>query len=138
MMRGIQKWKLRWKVITGAAVLIIGGLGFGAFRLANSAVKLPTAEVKRKDFVDSLEIKGDVKALRSVIIAAPYSAGDLQIVNIVGNATKVKKGDLLVEFDATTVKQKLAQDQSAVKSAEAEINQSRAAARLKSATWRVA
>lgn len=131
MMRGIQRWKPRWKVAAGAAVLIIGGLVFGAFRLANSAVKLPTAEVKRKDFVDSLEIKGDVKALRSVIIAAPYSAGDLQIVNIVGNATKVKKGDLVVEFDATTVKQKLAQDQSAVKSAEAEINQSRAAARLK-------
>ena len=59
MMGGIQKWKPRWKVIAGAAVLIIGGLGFGAFRLANSAVKLPTAEVKRKDFVDSLEIKGD-------------------------------------------------------------------------------
>ena len=66
MMRGIQKWKPRWKFFAGAAVLIIAGLGFGAFRLANSAVKLPTAEVKRKDFVDSLEIKGDVKALRSV------------------------------------------------------------------------
>ncbi|HEY6386339.1 MAG TPA: efflux RND transporter periplasmic adaptor subunit, partial [Candidatus Acidoferrum sp.] len=47
------------------------------------------------------------------------------------NATKVKKGDFLVEFDATTVKQKLAEDQSAVKSAEAEIQQSRAASRLK-------
>jgi len=43
----------------------------------------------------------------------------------------VKKGDFLVEFDATTVKQKLAEDQSAVKSAEAEIQQSRAASRLK-------
>jgi RND family efflux transporter MFP subunit len=49
----------------------------------------------------------------------------------VDNATKVKKGDFLVEFDATTVKQKLAEDQSTVKSAEAEIQQSRAAARLK-------
>src|SRR5260370_33641057 len=47
------------------------------------------------------------------------------------NGAKVKKGDVLVEFDNTTVKQKLAQDQSALKSAEAEIQQSRAAARLK-------
>ncbi len=47
------------------------------------------------------------------------------------NAAKVKKGDFLVEFDATTVEQKLAEDQSAVTSAEAEIQQSRAASRLK-------
>lgn len=131
MTRGMRKWKPRQKAIAIAAVVLLVGLGFGAFRLANSAVTLPTAEVKRKDFVDTLEIKGEVKALHSVIIAAPYAAGDLQIVNLVANSAKVKKGDLIVEFDATTIKQKLAQDQSSVKSAEAEIQQSRAAARLK-------
>ena len=89
------------------------------------------ADVKRKEFVDYLEIKGEVKAIRSAVIAAPYGAGDLQILRLVDNAAKVKKGDFLVEFDATTVKQKLAEDQSAVKSAEAEIQQSRAASRLK-------
>ncbi len=131
MMLGIQNWKRRQKVTAGAAIMIIGSLGFGAFRLASSTATVPTAEVKRKDFVDTLEIKGEVKALRSVVIAAPYAAGELQIVNLVANAAKVKKGDLLVEFDATTVKQKLAQDRSSVKSAEAEIQQSKAAARLK-------
>ena len=131
MMRGILSWKLRHKIVAGAAVISLGGLGFGAFRLANSAVAIPTAEVLRKDFVDTLEIKGEVKALRSKIIAAPYSAGDLLIVNLVPNSTKVKKGDVLVQFDATTMQQKLAQDQSSVKSAEAEIQQSQAAARLK-------
>jgi RND family efflux transporter MFP subunit len=49
----------------------------------------------------------------------------------VANAAKVKKGDVLVQFDTTTMQQKLAQDKSAVKSAEAEIDQSQAAARLK-------
>ena len=131
MMLGIQNWKPRQKFTAGAAVALIGVLGFGAFRLASSTATIPTAEVRRKDFVDTLQIKGEVKALRSKIIAAPYGAGDLQIVNLVANAAKVKKGDLLVEFDATTVKQKLAQDQSSVKSAEAEIQQSRATARLK-------
>jgi len=125
------KWKSKRKVLGGAAVLVIGGLVFGGFRLANSAVNLPTADAERKEFVDYLEIKGELKAIRSVVIAAPYSAGDLQILRIVANSTKVKKGDFLVEFDATTVKQKLAEDQSAVKSAEAEIQQSRAASRLK-------
>lgn len=130
-MRRMQDWKWRQKTIACAALLLAGGLSFGAFRLASSSAKVPTAEVKRKEFVDYLEIKGEVKALRSVIVAAPYGAGDLQIINLVANAAKVKKGDVLVQFDATTMKQKLAQDQSAVKSAEAEIQQSRAAARLK-------
>lgn len=131
MMRRILSWKLRYKASAGAAVVLFGGVGFGAFRLAKSASALPTAEVQRKDFLDTLEIKGEVKALRSKIIAGPYGAGDLQIVNLVANAAKVKKGDLLVQFDATTMEQKLAQDQSSVKSAQAEIDQSQAAARLK-------
>jgi HlyD family secretion protein len=121
----------RKRALGATLVVAIFGLGFGAFRLARPAVKVPTGDVQRKDFVDYLEIKGDVKALRSVIIAAPYNAGDLQILKLVANAAKVKKGDVLVEFDATTMKQKLAQDQSAVKSAEAEVQQARAAARLK-------
>jgi len=120
-----QKWKPGKRALTGAAALVLCGLIFGAFRLASPAVKIPTAEVKRKEFVDYLEIRGEVKALRSVVITAPYSAGDLQIMKLAENGAKVKKGDVLVEFDNTTVKQKLAQDQSA------EIQQSRAAARLK-------
>src|SRR5215470_2099322 len=131
MTLGIQKWQPKRKIVAGVGLAILSALGLGAFRLASSTVALPTAEVKRKEFVDTLEIKGEVKALRSVVIAAPYSAGDLQIVNLVANSAKVKKGDLIVEFDTTTTKQKLAQDQSSAKSAEAEIQQSRAAARLK-------
>jgi len=126
-----QRWKSRWKTLVSVGILIVGGLIFGAFRLASSAANLPTTEVKRKEFVDYVEIKGEVKAIRSAVIAAPYGAGDLQILRLVANATKVKKGDFLVEFDATTVKQKLAEDKSAVTSAEAEIQQSRAASRLK-------
>jgi len=126
-----QKWWFGKRTATGAAAVALGGLVFGALRLASPAAKLSTAEVKRKEFVEYLEVKGEVKALRSAIIAAPYGAGDLQIMNLSANAAKVKKGDVLVEFDNTTVKQKLAQDQSALKSAEAEIQQSRAAARLK-------
>jgi HlyD family secretion protein len=126
-----QKVKPKRKALVAALILGAAVLVFGAFRLARSAVNYPTAEVKRKEFVDYLEIKGEMKAIRSAVITAPYGAGDLQILKLVDNATKVKKGDFLVEFDATTMKQKLATDQSTVKSAEAEIQQSRAAARLK-------
>lgn len=81
-----QKRKAQKRALAITAVLLISGLGFGAFRLASPAVSIPTADVKRKEFVDYLEIKGEVKALRSLIIAAPYGAGDLQILNLAANA----------------------------------------------------
>src|SRR5437016_7266840 len=126
-----KKWKFGKRTMSGATAVVLSGLIFGTLRLASTAAKLSTAEVKRKEFVDYLEVKGEVKALHSAIITAPYGAGDLQIVKLATNGAKVKKGDVLVEFDNTTMKQKLAQDQSTLKSAEAEIQQSRAAARLK-------
>jgi len=128
---GSKNWKLNKRTLIIAGAVVIGAFVLGAFRLASSAVNIPTGEVKRKEFVDYLEIKGELKAKRSVIITAPYGAGDLQILNIVANAAKVKKGDVLVQFDATTINQKLAQDKSALTSAEAEIQQAKAAAKLK-------
>jgi HlyD family secretion protein len=100
-------------------------------RWVHSAPKLPVADVRRVEFVDYVEIHGQVKALRSRTLFAPPSAGDLQILKIAANGGKVKKGDVLVEFDASTLRQKTAQDQSALKSAQAGIEQARAAARLK-------
>src|SRR6266852_4537915 len=123
--------KSRKPVFITAGVLLLAGLAFGSYRLFGSPVKLPIAEVQRKDFVDYVEVKGQVKALRSDMITAPYSAGDLQIMKLSANGDKVQKGDVLVEFDTTTIKQKMAQDQSALKSAEAEIQQARANAKLK-------
>jgi HlyD family secretion protein len=130
MISRAREWKSSKRVLLSAGVLMAGMI-FGAFRLTSPAAKFPTAEVKRKEFIDYLHIKGEVKALRSVFVVAPYGAGDLQILKLVDNGTKVKKGDFLVEFDNTTVKEKLAEDKSTLKSAEAEIAQSRAGARLK-------
>jgi len=128
---GNKKWRWNTRTAIIATASVIGVLVFGGFRLASSKTSVPTGEAKRKEFVEYLEIKGEIKAERSVIVTAPFGAGDLQILNIVANSTKVKKGDVLVEFDGTTVKSKLAQDKSALTSAEAEIHQARATAKLK-------
>jgi HlyD family secretion protein len=109
-----------------AALLI-----FGIIRFARSAPQVPTIQVQRKEFVEYAEMRGTVKALRSITISAPASAGDLQILDIVASGSKVKKGEVIVSFDATTLKQSLAQDRSALKSADAEIQQAKVAASLK-------
>jgi HlyD family secretion protein len=119
------------KTVISAGVVVVGVFLFGAIRMARPASKIPLGNVQRKEFVDYLEIRGEVRALRSKTVVAPFGAGDLQIIKLASNGAKVKAGDVLIEFDATTTKQKLAQDQSALKSADASIQQSKAAARLK-------
>lgn len=121
----------RRKSVFAGAALFLGLLLIGAIGLASRTPNIPTAEVERKEFVDNLLIRGEVKAIRSVNIAAPMSGGDLQIVKLRANGSAVKKGDHVIEFDATSLQQSIAQDRSALAAAEAEIRQARAAAQIK-------
>lgn len=127
----MASWLRQKKYWVAAAIVIVAATVFGTIRLARSAPKFPMAAVQQKEFVDYVEVRGAIKALKSTVVTAPAGSGDLQILNIVTNGVKVKKGDKLVEFDATTVKQNLAMNQSALKSADAGIQQSRAASKLK-------
>jgi multidrug efflux pump subunit AcrA (membrane-fusion protein) len=127
----MARWLLQKKYWVAAAIVIVAATVFGTIRLARSAPKFPMAAVQQKEFVDYVEVRGAIKALKSTVVTAPAGSGDLQILNIVTNGVKVKKGDVVVEFDATTVKQNLALNESALKSADAGIQQSRAASKLK-------
>jgi HlyD family secretion protein len=131
MMRRFRQLSVREKFVVAAVILLAGsGVLFGAVRLGRRAPTVPTIEVKRGEFLDSLQFRGEVKALKSVTISAPAEAGDLQIIKISPEGTVVKTGDVVVEFDRTKTEQDLAQFKSALKSAEAEIGQAKAQARL--------
>ena len=121
---------VRRKIVAAAAgVLLVGGAA-GAALHRTSVPKFPTAEVKIGEFVDYVQVRGEIKALHSVQLTAPSIAGDLQIVKLVPTGTMVKAGDVVVQFDATTLKNTLEQKQSELKSAEADIEHSRAENRL--------
>jgi HlyD family secretion protein len=131
MMRRFRQLSVRGKFVVVAVILLAGsGVLLGAVRLGRRAPTVPTIEVKRGEFLDSLQFRGEVKALKSVTISAPAEAGDLQIIKISPEGTVVKTGDVVVEFDKTKTEQDLAQFKSALKSAEAEIGQAKAQARL--------
>jgi multidrug resistance efflux pump len=59
-------------------------------------------------------------------MSAPMQAGELQIVKLVKSGTAVKPGDVLVEFDATSLKQRMQEKQSELKQSDAEIAQAKA------------
>jgi RND family efflux transporter MFP subunit len=116
-------------ILTVAVVaLAIAGL-FGAVG-RGSVPDLPTAEVTRGEFVDTLELRGEIRPLRSVVLTSPMQSGELQIVKLARNGGPVKAGDVVVEFDATTLKRTIQEKQSELKQATAEIEQARAQARI--------
>jgi multidrug efflux pump subunit AcrA (membrane-fusion protein) len=123
-------WKKRRGAILISFAVLATLLVFGAFRLTKAGPDIPSALVKRGEFVDYLQMRGGVKAPKSVTIAAPFEAGDLGILTIAKDGQAVKKGDVVVEFDTTTLKQELKQDESDAKAAEAGIQQSKAKARM--------
>ena len=125
-----QLWTRRKAMVIAVVVLAGCGVVLGAVRLSRRSPSVPTFLVKRGEFLDSLQFRGEVKALKSVTISAPAEVGDLQIIKLVPEGAAVKPGDVVVEFDKTKTEQDLAQYRSSLKSAEATIEQARAQARL--------
>lgn len=116
------------KIYIAAAILLVGsGAVLGYTRLA--AKRTPDAatfQVKREEFFEVLQFRGQVKAMRSVTISAPAQAGNLQVLKIVASGSHVNPGDVVVEFDKSKKEQELAINRSVLKSAQAEIEQERA------------
>ena len=130
----VERIKLWWSrkpwifLAAGAVVLVFGA--FGAVRLARSAPNVPTVEVKLTEFVDRIQVRSEVKALKSIVLAAPAGAGDLLIVKLAKSGAQVQPGDIVAQFDSTQLKRQQEQRLTDVKTAEAEIERTRAQLRI--------
>lgn len=124
--RFVRKRKSLIAVAAAALVLAVCGL---AFRRA-SAPSIPTTEARLGDFVDYVSVRGTIQAVRSIQLTAPSVGTDLQIIKLVPTGSVVKKGDVVAQFDPSTLKRTLEQKQSELRSADAEIEHTRAEGRL--------
>lgn len=116
-------------LLTMAALAVIIGGGFVVVG-RGSAPDLPTALVSRGEFVDTLELRGEIQPARSVVLTSPMQAGELQIIKLAQNGSPVKAGEVLVEFDSTTLRRTIQEKQSELKQSDAEIEQTKAQARI--------
>jgi HlyD family secretion protein len=109
-----------------AFAVAAGGFLLKARRSNGKAPSVPSAEVKLGDFVDYVEMRGEIRVQSSTVISAPYSAGELQILKLVQNGSQVKKGDIVVQFDPSTLQRNADQARSMLKQVEAEIARAKA------------
>lgn len=107
--------------ITGARGVFGGG----------TTVDVPTTVVTKGEFIDYLQVRGEVKAVRSIPLTVPTTGGgDLQILELAKNGMNIRKGDVVVRFDPMSVERTLNDRRSEFKQAEEEIGKTRAQYRI--------
>jgi RND family efflux transporter MFP subunit len=131
MVEHLKSWWRRrpWVFFTAGGVVLVAGT-FGVVRLARSAPNVPTVDVKLGEFVDHIQVRSEVKALKSIVLTAPTGVGDLQIVKLAKSGQQVQPGDVVVQFDSTQLQRQREQRLTDVKTAEAEIERTRAQQRI--------
>ncbi len=99
--------KVWWIAAAIAVVVLIGAFAITqsmrARAAATSTQTVRTAAVVRGEFVRTLRVTGTTEATQSYVVAAPtltgQNLGSLIITHMAQAGQRVKKGDLLVEFD---------------------------------------
>ena len=104
-------------VLCGVVASAVAGVALHRDRPSTA----PIATVTRGTFVDFLHLRGEIRPVHSVVLTAPSSGADLQIIDLVRNGATVAAGDVVVRFDPTMQQRTLEQKQSELKQAESEI-----------------
>ena len=122
-----QKRSLKRKIAGWTAiVLVCAGAAVAAYRLTGTTeVDVPVAKVRRADFVISVRARGEIKSTRSMILTAPQ-VPDTRIVKLFESGRPVKKGEVVVEFDAAQQEQNVLERTTSVRTADSEIVQTKA------------
>ena len=64
-----------------AAIVVLALAAAGAVAASRraSVPDVPTVRVTRGEFVDTLEIRGEIKPLKSIVLSSPMQSGELQL-----------------------------------------------------------
>ena len=116
-------------VVVVAVLAAIAAVVAGARYVRAAGVSVPSMVLQTSTFVNTLEVRGEIRPLRSIVLTAPSSGSDLQIVNLVRNGATVAAGDVVVEFDTTPQQRTLEQRRSEWQQAQSEVAKAESEAR---------
>ena len=113
-------------ILAVAIVVALSVAAVASLRRDGAASSLPTALVTKTTFVDFLQLRGEIRPVRSVVLTAPSTGTDLQIVDLATNGARVSAGDVVITFDPTVQQRTLETKRSELKQAESEIERTEA------------
>lgn len=109
-----------------AVVLALASGGYATYHYTGTTtVEVPVARVRRGEFVISVKTRGEIRSSNSMVISAPQIP-DMQIVRLAESGQRVKKGDVVVEFDSAQQEQELLERTTGVRTVDSEIVQMKA------------
>jgi HlyD family secretion protein len=112
-----------------AALLALGAFAAMRMRGIDAADTLPSAPVRKGEFLELVTCRGELIAGRSVQLVAP-NVPDLRIVWQAPASSNLKEGEPAIRFDPSTAKQQLADKEASLQQAEATLEQAISQARI--------
>lgn len=118
-------------LIQSVLLLAAGGGAYAAYRYnaESTVVEVPVAKVRRGEFIISVKTRGEIRSVRSEILTAPQ-VPDPRIVRLAESGRSIKKGEVVVEFDAAQQEQTYLEKTTSVRTADSEIVQTKASHRI--------
>ncbi len=127
-----QAGSKRGKIIgwTVCGLLVAGGgYAYWQYQSKEEPVEVPVSKVRRANFVIAVKTRGEIRSVNSIIVSAPQ-VPDSRIVRIAESGSPVKKGDVVVEFDAAQQEQNLLERNTSVRTVDSEIVQTKASHKI--------
>jgi HlyD family secretion protein len=111
--------------------MVCAGAGYGAYRYNSQVTKVEVAvaKVRTAEFVISVRTRGEVRSVRSELLTAPQVPSP-RIVRLAESGRPIKKGEVVVEFDAAQQEQTFLENNTRVRTVDSEIVQTKASHRM--------
>lgn len=107
--------------------------------LKKTEARVPVAKVVRGPVETEIHALGELRPGRTAsIVAPPIAGGTLQLIHLVKTGTRVKEGDVIVQFDPSEQEYNLEQSQSQLDEADQQMIKVRAEQAVKAAQNKVA
>jgi multidrug efflux pump subunit AcrA (membrane-fusion protein) len=117
-----------WQKAAGWVIFLAlaGGGAYAAYRyVGTTVVEVPVIAARTGEFAIGVKTRGELAAVRSMILRAPQ-VPNLKIVQLVKSGTRVKAGEVIVQFDTAQIEQAFLDRSSNVRTIDSEIVQMQA------------
>jgi HlyD family secretion protein len=125
---GARRRKL---ILWALGTVLAGGGAYAYYRYNNTGpvVEVQVARVRRSEFIISVRTRGEVRSVRSMVLSAPQ-VPDPRIVRLAESGKPIRKGQVVVEFDAAQQEQNYLERSTSVRTVDSEIVQTKASHRI--------
>ena len=128
---GQSKRSRRKRIITALVILLVLAAGgyYAYYYSQPKKVEVQVARVRKGEFIISVRTRGEIRSTRSTTLTAPQ-VPDLRVVRLAESGRPIKKGDVVVEFDAAQVEQTFIERATTVRTVDSEIVQMKASHKI--------